>query len=203
MNLTAPGVRAQSVKIDSTIYSSRVVHIQGKRYTILLTTRGCFIQKGRDTLVRHQGDYFVTMTVKDFNNDGYADILLNRNEIRSNVFDLLLYDPVLRTFKEVRDFDRVPGPTPIPKTKLYFSYYAIGCADADWICELFYIDHFRTVIIGRMEGNGCETNRSRSIRIFKATGTEITTFPMTTVKRYGNKWSFIKQYWLHMHKRFL
>src|SRR5258708_27309540 len=88
--LSSDCLKAQSTQVDSTIFSFRVLHNQGKRYTALLTTRGCFILKWKDTVVRHQGDYFVSMAFTDFNKDGYSDILIERNENTPSVFDLLL-----------------------------------------------------------------------------------------------------------------
>jgi len=204
--LISPDANAQSATIDSSIRSFHILHIQGKRYTVLLTTRGCFILKGKDTVVRHQGDYFLTMTFKDFDKDGYSDILIERNENTPNVCDLLLYDPILKSFKEVKDFEDFPNPMPIPKTKLYYSYYASGCADNDWASELFYIDHFKAVILGKVHGSACEADLSRSIHIYKATGTKFTllkALPISTVGKYGDKWDFIKHYWFQMYKRFV
>jgi len=147
------------------------------------------------------------MAFPDFNKDGYSDILIERNENTPSVFDLLLYDPNFGTFKEVKDFDLFPDPTPIPGTKLYYSYHRNGCADMDWVSDLFYLDHFRAVLIGKIHGSGCEVDLKRSIHIYKVTASRpvlLKTLPISTIGEYrDNKWGFIKQYWGKRYQQFL
>jgi hypothetical protein len=200
-------LQAQRPGVDTTIQSFHVLRIQGVRYVALSTIRGCFILKGRDTLVRHLGDYFYSMECTDVNRDGFPDILMGRNENTPDVFDLLLYDARLRSFKEVNNFDLFPDPRPIPGTRLFYSYHKNGCADMDWVSDLFYLDHYNTVLIGTMQGNGCEADSNRFIRIYKIVASRrklMKRFPIDIINKFKyTKWGFIKQYWAKKYREFL
>jgi hypothetical protein len=93
----------------------------------------------------------------DFNNDGYLDIFMDAGGNTPEVYDLLLYDPSTKNFKKVQNFRLFPAPTHISGTKMYYSYHKNGCADMDWVSDLFYVNHFRAEIIGKIHGSGCVT----------------------------------------------
>lgn len=196
-------VRAQSAEIDSSIRDFRMLHVEGKRYGALLTTSGFFILREKDTLFRRLDDGINEFRFKYINQDGYTDILLDKSSHIPEMFDLLLYDPILKTFKPVRNFDRFPHPLPIPRTRLYDSYRKNGCADSDWISELFYIDRFKAVAIGQIYGDGCRADTSLSIEIYRLDSGKRHLLRRIKTASIGNKWDFIKHYWYRTYRRFL
>jgi hypothetical protein len=200
-------LKAQVDDTDSIIRGLRVFRVQGEVFIASLTPQGCFIMRGSDTIVRHLGDYFFSITSKDFNKDGFLDILLDRSENTPGVVDLLLYDPKRKTFKAVQDFDLFPDPSPIPGTRLYYSYHRAGCADMDWESDLFYLDHYCAVRIGNILGNGCDGDPKQSIRMYKITpsGRKLMgTLPIETIGKYKDyKWGFIRNYWVRHCRKYL
>ena len=200
---------AQGVKpplIDSSIYF-QALQIQGKKYTVLLTSSGCYIlNTKKDTILRERGDYF-GLKCLDFNQDGFPDVFLEESSNTPEMYSLLLYDPLNGRFKKVKNFDLFPSPTRIARTKYYYSYHKNGCADLDWVSDLFYLDHFRTKLIGKIHGSGCEPDTNQSIHIYKVNGPKQILYkilPISIINSYrDSKWGFIKQYWSKKYTRFL
>ena len=72
--------------------------------------------------LRHSGDYF-TWQFKDFNKDGYNDIYLDRGGNTPERFDLLVYVPTTKSFRQIKDFENFPAPENISGTKYFYSYH--------------------------------------------------------------------------------
>jgi hypothetical protein len=194
--------------VDSTIYSIRQLHIQCRIYTIHLKPTGCYILNAKgDTVFEQKANYYFSMRCLDFNGDGFPDIFLDKSAIAPGTYDLLLYDPSLRGFRKIEDFDLYPDPKPIKGTKFYYSYRTNGCADLDWISYLFYMDDFQPVRIGEIHGYGCDTSRRAPINIYRINGNNrklVKTMLLHTSDRYKmHKWGFIKRYWSTMYLHFV
>jgi hypothetical protein len=148
----------------------------------------------------------------DFNHDGNPDIkLLYMGQ--NWWYELYLYDPKTKTFREVEGFIRFPDSLPLKANpKYYYSYHRSGCADMNWVSDLFRIDGFKTIQIGHLEGQGCDfkvKENPQTVKIYKVLHNDynkiklLKTLPyLKYVKRFNNKWAFDEKYWNRNYKKF-
>ena len=120
----------------------------------------------------------------------------------------MLYVPSLNGFKEVENLFAFPDPQPIQGTKYYYSYHKNGCADLDWVSDLFFLNGFKAERIGMADGVGCGTDEVKTaIYIYKVKRDKKTLFKvlsMNTIEKYKeSKWGFIRQFWTEKYKQFL
>ena len=97
-------------------------------------------------------------------------------------------------------------------TKYYYSYHRAGCADMNWMSDLFKIVNFKIVQIGHIDAKGCDSEKElypQVIQIFKVTnnnvekGQLIEKLPyIKTLENFDDKWKFIKKYWNKNFKKF-
>ena len=180
--------------------------VQGRQYKgyldrshfVLLNSQG-------DTVLHPEGDYYMSFTFPDFNHDGYKDILL---EVISNTpgqYELFLYSPKSHKFEEVKDFYDFATPEPIKGTRYYYSYNRAGCADNTWESYLFYIENYKPVRVGYINGEGCGIKDG--IFIYRQRGGKkilTETLPLKTIEKYKEyKWGFLKSYWTKYYRKFL
>lgn len=180
--------------------------VQGREYKgnlershfVLLDSHG-------DTVLQPKGDYYMSVAYPDFNQDGNKDILLEVNDNTPGRYELFLYSPKTRKFIEVKDFYYFATPEPIKGTRYYYSYNRAGCADNTWESFLFYIDNYKPVKVGYINGEGCGIKDG--IYIYKQTGDTkaiIETLPLKTIEKYKDyKWGFLKSYWIKNYRKFL
>ena len=193
---------------DTSIYSSQIVIIQGKKYTGYLTPAGFqLLNSKNETYLKHSGDFF-TWELKDFNKDGYKDIYLDKGGNTPERFDLLLYAPAAKSFRQIKDFKNFPAPEKITGTKYYYSYHKSGCADMNWDSDLFYIKGYKAIRVGNISGRECENSGIKDgLYINRIHGEKkilIKTFSIDTVHTFKeDKWGFIKEYWTKKYKLFL
>ena len=157
--------------------------------------------------MEHSGDYF-TWKFKDFNKDGYKDIYLDKGGNTPEWFDLFLYEPKTRSFRQIKGFEHFPAPENIGGTKFYYSYHKSGCADMNWDSDLFYIKNYTAIKIGNISGRECQDNGIKDgLYISKLSGEKklpYKTLPIDTVHKFKDeKWGFIKKYWTENYKLFL
>ena len=101
---------AQKKIIDSTIYLLHTAKIQGKKFTAFLTKPGFSLFNDKnDILINIQDDYF-DLKFKDFNKDGYLDIYLDKGSNTPEWFDLFLYVPSIKRFRQIDGFNKFPDP---------------------------------------------------------------------------------------------
>mgnify|MGYP000876488451 CR=1 FL=1 len=141
----------------------------------------------------------------DFDKDGYKDIMLTH--IGNNfTYDLYLFDKARNLFRLVKGFDRFPESQQLKtNSKYYFSYHRAGCADMNWVSDLFFINNFKTIHIGKIYGKGCDADiklEPQIIEIYKISyNTEdneklIARLPyQKNIPDFGGIWDFIKRYW--------
>lgn len=141
----------------------------------------------------------------DFNKDGNKDILLTYMG-NNFTYYLYLFDPINNIFRFVDGFDRFPEAEQLKTNpKYYYSYHRAGCADMNWISDLFYIENFKSVHIGQMSGKGCDfeiNENPQVIEIYKIAddneenGKLIEKLPyIKNIPKFGDKWDYIKKYW--------
>ena len=182
------------------ILSSDSTEISGEKYRAFYTDNDAFfvLNQKNDTLFSGK-DFSQNFDFDDFDKDGYEDI---RFHYLANIptEDLLLFDPLKKTFKKVENFDNYPEPVKIGETKYYYSYHRSGCADLNWDSDLFYIQDFKAVKIGNIAGYDCGNRDIKNgIYIYKFQGEKETLFetlPIETLAKYkNNKWDFFLGYW--------
>lgn len=165
-----------------------------------------YILQNADTINRF--DYMSPQFhFSDFNNDGYADIIVDYQSNTPGVQSLLLFDSITSTYYNVKDFGYFPASESISGTSLYYSYHRSGCSDMNWDSDLFKIENDSAISLGRISGQGCENiGTEMGIYIYKASSdTEIlfTTRPITAIDSSEDyKWGFIKEYWSKNYRRF-
>lgn len=162
-----------------------------------------------DTL---NSDLLAYIEYPDFNKDGNADILVDYFGNNSTFF-LYLFDPKSNTFIEIEGYSSFPNSVQL-KTNLnyYYSYSRAGCADMNWVSDLFRIENFKIIHIGHIYGIGCdfEVNENpQVIEIYRVQNSS--TKKMVAVKKlpylkyipeFGAKWDFIRKYWNANYKKF-
>ena len=187
---------SQSVKVS--IHGRNFTGILADEHFILLSSHG-------DTLLKPEGNYYMDFQFKDMNHDGNKDILLAVNDNTPNTYELYLYQPNTRKFKEVSGYDDVPYPQPIKGTNYYYSYFHAGCSDYTWGSHLFFIKNFKVIKIGFIDGEGCGIKDG--IYIYRQIGSkekQIKVLPIATIQKYKlYKWGFLKDYWTKHYTEFL
>jgi hypothetical protein len=149
----------------------------------------------------------------DFDKDGNKDIMLTYMGNNFS-YDLYLFDKTKNVFKFVKGFDRFPETIQLKTNpKYYYSYHRAGCADLNWISDLFYIDNFKSIHIGQIYGKGCDADLKEEpqvIEIYKVIGNNddneklILKLPYKkNVPEFGDKWDFIKRYWEKNYFKFI
>ena len=211
--LFACGVKNQnSVSIPSTIDSS----IIAVDTTTILNKHFTAIYRSPDSLILlRDGDTILSniwynngFEFKDFDIDGYKDLIIERVSNVGGIKDVLLFDSLDLTFKFVDDMSNFSSPKRLTHN-LYYSYERAGCADANWISLLFEIRNFKTNPLGEIYGQGCDDSEKR-IDIYKIRMNEknkkiiIETLPLDTIEKYqDSKWDFIEDYWLKKYINFI
>jgi hypothetical protein len=136
-----------------------------------------------------------------FDSDQFPDIVFSY--LGSNYTEsLFLYDKATKAYKMVEGFEGVSDAKRLrTNPRYYYSYHRAGCADMNWVSNLFYIQNFKIYQIGKIYGQGCESeNSKRLIEISKVVTLNkvfITeTLPIDTIDTYEDyKWGFIENYW--------
>jgi len=197
------------VYIDTTVFSIDTISVAAKKYIGYIKDQTYFLLNSKgDTLIKKE-DPYIYAEFKDFNKDGYKDIILHYSSNAAMVLDLFLYLPTLNKFKEVKDFREFPAPERIIGTKYYYSYHKSGCADMNWDSDLFYIKDFKAISIGNISGRQCDNQDGRkdAVYISKVRGDRevlFKTLPIDTIWKYKDfKWGFIKEYWTKNYRLFL
>lgn len=194
----------ESVKTKETpkqiILSSDSAEISGEKFRAFYTSDDIFyvLNQKNDTLFSGN-DFCQNFDFDDFNEDGYKDI---RFHYSGNIptEDLLLFEPSKKSFRKVENFNKYPEAVKIGETKFYYSYHRSGCADMNWDSDLFYIQDFKAVKIGKISSYDCGNRDARDgIYIYKIQGEKETLFetlPIETLAKYKNqKWDFFPEYW--------
>lgn len=148
----------------------------------------------------------------DFNKDGNSDILFTYMG-NNPTYEIYLFDKTTNDFKYLKGFDRFPEAVQIETNpKYYFSYQRAGCADMNWISDLFYIDNFKTIHIGHIYGQGCDFELKENPQIIEIymvfedneeNKKEIEKLPyLKNIPDFGDKWDFIERYWNKNYGKF-
>jgi len=142
---------------------------------------------------------------KDFNGDGFKDIVVEFSSNTPGDCDVYLYNHTLKNFTNVADIDRYPSPIKIPGTRYYYSYHHSGCADEDWDSDLFIIKNYKAICVGNISGNACDEKKP-GVFVYRVKGKDnklIKQFNIDIIKKYKSyKWGFIDAYWKRNYRKF-
>lgn len=155
-------------------------------------------------------DGLANIEFPDFNRDGFPDIMMTY--LGNNGINFLyLFDQTSSMFKNVEGFDDYPEAAQLKANSgFYYSYHRAGCADMNWISDLFRIENFKTIKLGQIHGQGCETEEApQIIEIYKVQHQDKEKRELVEKYTYngiipdhGDKWAFIEKYWNNKYSIF-
>ena len=149
----------------------------------------------------------------DFNKDGYADILMDYFGNNSTYY-LYLFNPATNKFVSIANYSNFPDAVQLKSNpNYYYSYHRAGCADANWVSDLFKITNFKIIHLAHIDGNGCAADLNESpqiIKIYKVLDSneekekliENLSY-LKAIPSFSDKWDFIKKYWNTNYIKFL
>ena len=209
LSLSAAAQKWSKVYSDTNSYAIHKATIAGRKYIGFLNDQTFYLLNEKGNTVFKRSDFYFDWEFKDFNKDGYLDVMLTYSSNTPSVLDLFIYSPAKEKFREIKNFKKFPEPELIKGTKFYYSYHKSGCADMNWDSDLFYIENFTAIRIGNIAGRQCN-NRDKvkdAVYIHKVYGDKqrlFKTLPIEAIWKYKDfKWGFIKEYWAKHYKLFL
>ncbi|MEP1487365.1 MAG: hypothetical protein ABJK28_02940 [Algibacter sp.] len=142
--------------------------------------------------------------LKDFNEDGFSDIELHFITNVPDVNEILIFNPISKTFTEIENFWEFPAAKKIRKVNLYYSYQRSGCADSNWDSDLFYLKENKAVKIGNIQVIECNNESVNGIYFYIVNGNKKKLLKYISIehKNFENKWEFIEKYWTKNYKKF-
>ncbi|WP_458626477.1 hypothetical protein [Winogradskyella sp. PC D3.3] len=140
----------------------------------------------------------------DFNEDGFLDIELHFMTNVPDVNEILIFNPELKNFTEIKNFSNFPSATKIKNTDYYYSYHRSGCADSNWDSDLFYLKEDKAVKIGNIHTIECDNENDNGIYIYKVNGENKEQIKLIPIKKknFEDKWKFIEKYWNENYTKF-
>ncbi|WP_343787262.1 hypothetical protein [Wandonia haliotis] len=141
----------------------------------------------------------------DYNQDNFDDFLIAYIGNIPTHF-IYLFDPLTNEFRFVEGLTNFPEAKQLKaNNNYYYSYYKAGCADMNWVSDLFYIDNFEKVHIGHIYGQGCDyevKGNPQTIELFKVLDNDeskkilVEKLPyLKHIPNFDDKWIFIEKYW--------
>ena len=206
-------VLAQNHSFDTTLV------INSKSYRILnsdinddFVTMTVFCDSKKISIDTIESGGLANIEFPDFNKDNNPDIMLTYMG-NNGIYYLYLFDQKAERFKSIDGFSKYPDAIQLKnQPDLYYSYHRAGCADMNWVSDLFKIVDFKTVQLGHIYGQGCdfEVNENpQIIEIYKLIGNNerngklIEKLPyLKFIPDFDDKWSFIEKYWNKNYKKF-
>lgn len=146
-------VEKEAVRTPATFIDT--IKMKNSTFVVFQSVNSISVTKNKDTVFvlneNNNGADF-----KDFNGDGYTDIIIRHLTNVPAIYELALYNSTKRKFILVQDFSNFPAPEKITNSNFYYSYHRSGCADANWDSDLFKIENNKAVRYGNIQGLGCE-----------------------------------------------
>jgi hypothetical protein len=148
----------------------------------------------------------------DFDSNGYTDILFAYIGINPTYF-LYLFNNVTNKFIKIQNYSEFPYSRKLSvNPKYYYSYQRAGCADMNWVSDLFTISDLKIIHLGHIYGQGCDANtleEPQVIDIFRIPDNDedrkilIEKLPyLENIPTFGDKWDFIDKYWNKNYTKF-
>lgn len=152
-----------------------------------------------------------SLQIIDFDKDRNPDILsmyLGNNPI----YELYLFNPEKKKYIKIQNYSWFPNSKPVDgQVNLYYSYHRAGCADMNWISDLWIFENFNIIHLGRLYGQGCDVEFDKypqQIEISKVLNNnenllQLEALPyMKSISSYGTKVEFIRNYWGNNYRKF-
>lgn len=195
--------------IDSTLIVVDTTRILGKNYLVMYRTNDTLtILRENDIIYSNNFSIRGGIEFNYFNEDRYKDLIITHLTNMGGVIDVMVFDSSDLSFKLINDLEEYPSPTHLINN-YYYSYHRAGCADMNWVSDLFEIKNYKTVFLAEIYGQGCDSN-PKKIDIFKIENNDkdskilVTTLSIDTINNYPeNKWGFIKDYWTKKYVDFI
>jgi hypothetical protein len=148
----------------------------------------------------------------DFDLDGNLDILFDYFGNNSTYY-LYLFDISSNHFVNINRYSEFPDSRHVKTNpKYYYSYHRAGCADMNWVSDLFTIENFKIIHLGHIYGQGCDAdtaNEPQIIDIYRIPDNNenakilIEELPyLKYIPKFGDKWDFIEKYWNSNYQKF-
>jgi len=149
-------------------------------------------------------DYPADFKFADFNEDGYADIILGYLTNTPETNELILFNKETNSFDKVMDFMNFPSAIKIKNSEFYYSYHKSGCADSNWDSDLFQIIENKAIRIGNIHGIGCGIDEKNGVYINRVKNKEVQLIKFIEREEgyWDEKWDFVKRYWSENYKKF-
>lgn len=166
-------------------------------------------EKVLETYIPKGGLY--DLILQDFDIDGTPDIWFNYGQQMGDHI-LFLFNGKKNQYEKDEGFSRFREPIKLKSNpKYYYSYCRAGCADMNWTSRLFTFRNHKSIEIGYIYGNGCEDDIDfPSIKIYETQNNSEETRKLlkeyaykTITEKYGDKWSFIEEYWNENYQKFI
>ncbi len=194
-------VLGQEQKIDSTILKIESAVIDNMLYRASISSDYSLqIKDSTETVVFTLNNTYPNFEFRDYDQDGYKDLIISHISNVPGREDRIRYNPNLERFILIEGFSDYPNALRIEGTKYLYSYHRSGCADKNWDSDLFYIENHQTVKIGNIAGRECDDDGVEDgIYIYKLHQDKldlIQTIHIDTINKYQDyKWGFIADYW--------
>ena len=161
-----------------------------------------------DTLEQWNSIAYIELT--NFDSDQFPDLMVCY--LGNNPFYILyIFDSNTQKFRKIADYHNFPDSKQLTtEPNFYFSYHRAGCADLNWVSDLFKLENFRIHHLGHIYGQGCDADiehEPQQIEIFDVTlagenKLRETLNYLPNINEHSDKWEFIKKYWNEYAKKF-
>lgn len=162
-----------------------------------------------DTLA---GGGLANIQFPDFNRDGNSDIMLSYMG-NNSTHSLYLFDPKSTMFKNIEGFEKFPEAIQLKSNPAYYySYKRAGCADLNWVSNLFKIEDFKAIKLGHIYGQGCDSEEKeypQVIDVYKVKSNReekkilVEKLPyLEYIADFADKWGLIEKYWNEKYRNF-
>lgn len=204
---------AQSHSFDTTLiikgHSYRIVNTDIDKDFISMTV---YRDSKKITIDTLESGGLANIEFADFNKDQNPDIMVSYFGNNPTYF-LYLFDSKTQRFRNIEGYLKYPDAVQLKNDPdLYYSYHRAGCADMNWVSDLFMIVDFKAVQLGHIYGQGCDfkvNENPQIIEIYKVIANNernkklLEKLPyLKFIPDFGDKWKFIEKYWNENYKKF-
>lgn len=171
------------------------------KFTAIFDKDVFLIKNEQNDTIYINKNHVASYEIKDVDKDEYKDFIV-RHISNYSSYDIGFYDKNINDFQVIEDFDGEPQK--ISGTQYYYSYAKAGCADSNWYSDLFYIENYKIITVGKIVGIGCIGEEKNGIFIYSYNGEKenLKKFIPREAGYYNDKWEFIKKYWTENYMHF-
>jgi hypothetical protein len=191
----------KSQNIPYNIQYSDSLIVNDKKIKIQLTDKNVFYILSENDTIKEDDYYPSDITFFDFNEDGLIDIKISFLSNTPGFCDIYMYNKSIDFYHKVNGLNNIFEPQKLNGTEYYYSYSRNGCADENWISELFKIKDNNVIKIAQIQAIACESdNKKVGIYVFIYHDENLILYQMLKFSEIipfeNNKFKFIENYWL-------